>query len=135
MRIYVNKIENKFTFKIKTGYHLELLTPKTMKLLGSTENKIIKDKNGKNESHLEIAEVILVYCDIVNIDYQQDLIVLCTFFPNKPFGALLEMSPTSHIFLKTFKLEFQAIRVWLTDQNSQSLEIFVFCQKHWKTFK
>ena len=43
IRIYVNKIENRITFKIKTGYYLKLLTPKTMKSLGSTENKITKD--------------------------------------------------------------------------------------------
>ena len=48
IRIYVTKIENKFTFKIKKGYYLELLTLGTMKLLGSTENKITKDKNGEN---------------------------------------------------------------------------------------
>ena len=44
IRIYVNKIENRITFKIKTGYYLELLTPETMKLLGTTKNKITKDK-------------------------------------------------------------------------------------------
>ena len=55
IRIYVNKIENRITIKIKNGYYLELLTPETMKLLGSTENKITKDKNGENMFHLEIA--------------------------------------------------------------------------------
>ena len=54
VQIYVNKIENRVTFKIKDGYALELLTLETMKLLGSTENKITKDKNGKNVPHLEI---------------------------------------------------------------------------------
>ena len=44
IKIYVNKIENRVTFKIKKGYYLELLTPETMKLLGSTESKITKDK-------------------------------------------------------------------------------------------
>ena len=87
--IYVNKIENRVTFKIKNGYSLELLTPKTMKLLGSTENKITKNKNGENVSHLEITEVVLVHCNIVNNDYQQDSRVLYTFVPNKPFGSLL----------------------------------------------
>ena len=48
IRIYVNRIENRITFKIRTGYYLQLLTPETMKLLGSTENKITKDKNGEN---------------------------------------------------------------------------------------
>ena len=69
MRIYVNKIENRITFKIKTGYYLELLTVETIKLLGSTGNKITKDKNGQNVPHLEITEVVLVHCNIVNNDY------------------------------------------------------------------
>ena len=58
---YVNKIENKITFRIKNGYSLELLTPETIKLIGSTENKITKDKNGENVSHLEITELVLVH--------------------------------------------------------------------------
>ena len=82
-----------------------------MKLLGSTENKITKDKNGENVPHLEITEVVLVHCNIVNNDYQQDSRVLYTFVPNKPFGSLLEISPKNHIFLKTFNSEFQAVDV------------------------
>ena len=68
--IYVNKIENRVTFKIKNGYSLELLTKETMKLLRSTENKITTDKNGENVPHLEITEVVLVHCNIVNNNYQ-----------------------------------------------------------------
>ena len=64
-RIYVNKIENRITFKIKNEYYLELLTPETMKLLGSTECKITKDKNGENVPHLEILELVLVHCNLV----------------------------------------------------------------------
>ena len=94
-----------------------------MKLLGSTENEITKDKNGENVPHLEITEVVLVHCNIVNNDYQQDSRVLYTFVPNKPFGSLLEISPKNHIFLETFNSEFQEIAVWFTDQNSQLLEI------------
>ena len=60
--IQVNKIENGITFKIKTGYYIEILTPETMKLVGSTANKIIKDKIGKNFAHLWITEVTLVLC-------------------------------------------------------------------------
>ena len=70
VQIYVKKIENRITFKIKNGYSLELLTPETMKLLGSTKNKITKDKNGENVPHLEITEVVLVHCNIVNNGYQ-----------------------------------------------------------------
>ena len=98
MQIYVNKIENSITFKTKDGYSLELLTLERMKSLGTTENKITKDKNGENLPHLEITEVVLVHCDIVNNDYQQDSRVLYTFVPNKPFGSLLEISPTNDIF-------------------------------------
>ena len=123
IQIYVNKIENRVTFKIKNGYSLELLTSETMKLLGSTKNKIIKDENDENVPHLEITEVILVHCNIVNNDYQQDSRVLYTFVPNKPFGSLLEISPTNHIFLKTFNSEYDEIKVWFTDQNSQPLEM------------
>ena len=93
-----------------------------MKLLGSTENKITKNKNGQNVRHLEIAKVVLVQCNIVNNDYQQYSRVLYTFVPDKPFGSLLEISPTNHIFLKTFNSEYPNIKVWFTDQNSQPLE-------------
>ena len=74
-------------------------------------------------AHLEITEVVLVHCDIVDNDYQQDSTVLYTFVPNKPFGSLLEISPTNHIFLKTFNSEYDEIKVWFTDQNSKPLEI------------
>ena len=94
-----------------------------MKLLGSTENKVAKDKNVKDVPHLEITEVVLVHCDVANNDYQQDSRVLYTFVPNKPFGSLLEISPTNHIFLKTFNSEYDEIKVWFTDQNSKPLEI------------
>ena len=69
-----------------------------MKLLGSTENKIAKDKNCENVPHLEMTEVVLVHCNIVNNDYQQDPRALYTFVPNKPFGSLLEIFTTNHIF-------------------------------------
>ena len=94
-----------------------------MKLLGSTENKITKDKNGENVPHLEITEVVLVHCNIINNDYQQDSRALYTFVPNKPFGSLLDISPANHIFLKPFNFEYNEIDVWFTDQNSRPLEI------------
>ena len=123
IRIYVNKIENRITFEIKTGYYLELLTPETIKLLGGTESKITKDKNDENVPHLEIIEVVLVHCNLVNNDYQQDSRILYTFVPNKPFGSLLEISPTNDIFLKIFNSEFQEIKVWFTDQTIKPLEV------------
>ena len=123
IRIYVNIIENRITFKIKNGYYLELLTPGTMKLLGSTESKITKEKNGENVPYLEVAELVLVHCNLVNNDYQQDSRILYIFVPNKPFGNSLEISPTNHIFLKTSNSEFQEIGIWFTDQNSKPLEV------------
>ena len=96
--MYINRIENRITFKIKNGYYLELLTPETTKLLGSTESKITKDKNVENIPHLEIVELVLVHCNLVNNDYQQDSRILFTFVPNKTFGSLLEISPTNHTF-------------------------------------
>ena len=123
IRIYVNKIKNRITCKIKNGYYLELLTPETMKLLGSAESKISKDENVENVPHLEIVELVLVHCNLVNNDYQPHSRILFTFVPNKTFGSLLEISPKSHVFLKTFYSEFQEIKIWFTDQTSKPLEI------------
>ena len=111
IRIYVNKIENRITFKIKSGYYLELLKPETMKLVGSTVSKINKDKNGENVPNLEVVEVVLVHCNIANNDYQQESRILHTFVPNKTFRSLLEISPKNHVFLKTFNSEFKEIKV------------------------
>ena len=123
IRIYVKKIENRVTFEIKYGYYLELLTPETMTYLGSTKSKITKDKNGENVPHLEVVELVLLHCSLANNDYQQDSRILYSFVPNKPFDSLLEISPTNHIFLKTFNSEFQEIKVWFTDQTSKPLEV------------
>ena len=65
----------------------------------------------------------MVHRVILNNDYPQDSQVLYTFAPNKPFRSLLEISSTNHIFLKTFNSEYDEIKVWFTDQNSQPLEI------------
>ena len=71
-----------------------------MELLGSTENKITKDKNGENVPHLESTEVILVQCNVVNNNYQQDSRVLYTFIPNKSFASLLEISAKNSYLFK-----------------------------------
>ena len=75
--------------------------PEMMKFLGSTKSKMIKDKNGENLPHLEINEVALVHCNIVNHHYQQDSRALYTFVPYKSFGQLLDISTLNIIFLKT----------------------------------
>ena len=94
-----------------------------MKLLESTESKITKDKNGENVPRLEIVELVLIHCNLLNNNYQQNSRILYTFFPNKPFGSLLETSPPNHIFLKTFNSELQEIKVCFTDQTSNPLEV------------
>ena len=71
-----------------------------MKLLGSSESKVTKDKNGENVPHLEVVKLVVVHCNLVNNNYQQDSRILYTFVPNKTSGSLLETSPTNHIFLK-----------------------------------
>ena len=123
IQIYVNKTKNRIIFQIKNGYKLELLTKEKMKLLGNAKNKITKDKNGENVPHLEITEVVLLHCNLVNNDYQHDSRLLYTFVPNKSFGSLLDISPSNHIFFKTFNSEYDEIVVLFTDQNSKPLEI------------
>ena len=73
-----------------------------MKLLGSTKSKITKYKNGENVSYLEITELVLIHCNVVNNSYLQNSRVLYTFVPNKSFGQLLDISPKNFILLKNF---------------------------------
>ena len=94
-----------------------------MKLLGSIESKITKDKNVEKVPYLEVVELVLVHCNLVNNDYQQDSRILYTFVPNKTFGSLLEISSTNQVFLKTFNSEFHDIKIWFTDQTSKPLEL------------
>ena len=116
------KIESRITFKIKTGYYLELLTSETMKLHGSTKNEITNNEDGENVLHLEITEVVLVHCIIPNNDYLRGSRVLYKFFPNKLHGQLLDISLKSFILLKVFNLQFSFIEKWFTNQNSKPLD-------------
>ena len=106
IRIYVKKIENRITFKLKTAYYLEISTRETMKLLRSTKIKITKDENCEIVRYLENTEVLLIHCNIVNNYCQQNSRVLETFVPNKSFGQLLQISPKNFIFLIRFDSEF-----------------------------
>ena len=94
-----------------------------MKLLGSTKSKRIRYENRKNLPHLKIIEVVLIHCNIVKSNHQQDSRVLYTYFPNKSFGQLLNISHKILIFLKNFDSEFSFIEVWFTDENSKPLVI------------
>ena len=88
VKIYVSMVDNRITVRIKNGDRLELLTLETMKLLGCTENKVTKDKNGENVPHLQIIEVVLVNCNIANNSYQQE---------SRFLFIILEISPANRI--------------------------------------
>ena len=111
IQIYPNKIKNKIVFKIKTGYKLELITPETMKLLGSTKKVVDKDKNSENVPKLESLEVVLVRCNLVKNDYQHSSKVLFSFVPNKQFGQLINISPNTLTMMNTVNTEFSFIEV------------------------
>ena len=99
------------------------MTPKTLKLLGSTEKRITKDKNGERLAQIEVTEVILVHCNIVNNQCWHDLRVWGMFVPHKSFGQLPNISPTSQDYLEALHSEFSYIEVWFSDQISLLLEI------------
>ena len=115
--IYVNKINNRIVFKIKSGYKLELLSKETMRLLGSSADTIDSDKNSKLVPKLESVDLVLVHCNLVNNSYPQSSKVLFTFVPNKKYGQLITASPNSLIMLKTINTEFSFIEIWFTDQD------------------
>ena len=123
IQIYPNKITNRIVFKIKTGYILQLLTPETMKLLGSTKKDIDSDKNSENVPKLESDEVVLVHCNLVKNDYQHTSKVLFSFVPNKKFGQLINISPHSLTMMNAVNTKFSFVEVWFTDQTSKALEI------------
>ena len=119
----MSRTKNRIVFKITTGYKLEILTPETMKLLGSTNEDVDKDKNGKNVPKIESVEVVSVDCNLVKNDYQHTQKVLFTFIPNKQFGQLTNISPHSLTIMKTVNIKLFSVEVWFTDQISKALEI------------
>ena len=123
MKIYSNNIKNRIVFRIKNSYKLELLTPETLKLLGSKKNIVDKDENSENVPKLESVKVVLVHCNLVKNDYQHASKVLFSFVPNKQFGQLLNISPHVFTMMNTVNTEFSSVEVWFTDQSSKALEI------------
>ena len=123
IQIYPNKIIKRIVFKVKTDNKLELLSPETMKLFGSTKKDVDNDKDGEDVPKPESVEVVLMRCNLVNNSYQKASKELFTFVPNKQFGQLITIS--SHLLtrLKTTSAEFQFIELWFTDQNNRPLEI------------
>ena len=123
LQIYVNKIENRVTFKTKNGYSLELLTHETMKLLGSTENKITKNKNDEKVPHLELQKqywfILILFVMIIN-KIQESCIHLFLINRLVAYQKFLQQIKS---FLKTFDSEYDEIKVCFTYQKSQPLEI------------
>ena len=107
---YINKINNRLTFKLKDRYKQELRTPETMKLLGSTKKLINKIKNGEKVTSYEAVEVVLIQFNLVDNQYQRNSEVLYTFPPNKFCGYLLNVESSNLLFLKTYKTEFDEIK-------------------------
>ena len=113
VQVYQNKIKNRTVFKIKGRYKLELLTPETMRLLGSTKKDVDKDKNGEIVPKLESVEVVLVHCNLVKNDYQHTSKVLFSFVPNKPYQQLINILPhswTQNILLLKFDLQIKLVK-------------------------
>ena len=100
-----------------------MLTPETIRLLGSTKKDVDPDRNSENVPKLESVEVILVHCNLVNNDYQHSSKVLFNFIPNKQFGQLINISPNTLTMMNTVNTEFSFVDVWCTDRVSKALEI------------
>ena len=110
-------------FKIKDGYNLELQTSETMKMFGSTKILIDKTKNGENVQTLEVVEVLLLQCNLVDNQYQQKSEVLYIFTSNNSIAYLLNIEPSTLVFLTTYNTWFDEIILTFTDQNRRPLEI------------
>ena len=120
--IYANRILNRITFRIKTGYKLDLLTNETMRLLGDGP---ITDttKNCENVPRLEIVRNVSVFCNLVENVYLQDSKLLFSFVPNSRFGSLLFITPQVLKYCDTVDSIFDYIEISFADQNGRPLEI------------
>ena len=120
--IYPNGVKNRISFKIKTGYKLELLSDKTPKLLG--DGRIIdKDKVSKNVPQLDQVEYVLLHCNVIQNDHLQNSKLLYEFVPDKTFGQLISVKPPVFIQCKTSDSIFDYIEIWFIDQNNNSFQI------------
>ena len=115
IHVYINVINNTSVFKIKDGYKLELQTPETIKLFGSTNKLIDKTNIGEKAPSLGVVEVVCVQCNLVDKQYQQKSEFLFTFTPNKSYAYLLNVEPSNLVFLKTSNTEFDVIVITFMD--------------------
>ena len=121
IHFYINRIKNRLVFKIKDGHCLELQTPRTIKLFGSTKKLIEKTKNEENVPSLEVIEVVLVQYNLVDHQYHQKYEVLYTFTSNKSYAYLLNVESNRSVFRKNYYTE--EIIITFTDQNGRPLEV------------
>ena len=94
-----------------------------MQLLRSPKKEIDQDKDVELVPNVEVVDVVLIYCNVVNNTHQQKSRVLFSFVPNKQFGQLITVEPQSLIILKTTSAEFSFIEIWFTNQDNKPLEI------------
>ena len=100
---------------------IELLSLKTITLLGSTKKMLVKD--AENVPKLEsVLEVVLVHCNLVNNNCQQAFKVLFTSMLSKKFGELINIALHSVTILNATNTELSFTKIWFTDQNSKALE-------------
>ena len=100
-----------------------MLTPETMRLLGSTKKDVDSDKNSENVPKLESVELVLVHCNLVKNDYQYTSKVLFNFVPDKQFGQLINIKQNALIMMNTVNTEFSHVEVWFTNQNNKAREV------------
>ena len=120
IHVHINRINNRLVFKIEDGFKLEVQTIETMKLFGSTKKLIDKTKNEEKVSNLEVGEVVLAQCNLVDNQYQKKFKVLYSFTPNKCYAYLLNVKQNDLVFLKTYNTEVdeiidQVLRIKMVD--------------------
>ena len=120
--IYPNGVKNRISFKIKTGYKLELLTSETQKLLVDGPI-IVKNKVSKNVPQLDQVDYVLLHRNIVQNDYLLNSKPLYDFVPDKNFGQLIPVKPPVFIQCETSDSIFDYIEIWFTGQDNNSLQI------------
>ena len=110
IKVYCNTIKNRIISKIKSGYKLEMLTPETMSLLGTTKKVVDQNKNVENIQNLESVEAVLVHCNLDKNNYQLTSKVLLTFIPNKEFGHLTNIASHSLTMTNTINTKFSFVK-------------------------
>ena len=91
-------------------------------IVDSWNNEIIKkhkkvvgkDKGAENVPNFDPVEVVLVYCNLVENDYQHTSKVLFTFVRNKQFGQLISILPHSLTMMNTVNTEFSSAELWFS---------------------